>query len=98
MPPRKPKSSVVKETPAEYEATGQYLPVHDKAAALDAIFKDSNVKYGLALFAGYECNALDLWQKAPTRRPPVASLPRACPERSRRMRGRAGVGERGLSC
>jgi type I restriction enzyme M protein len=64
MPPRKPKSSAVKEALAEYEITGQYLPVHDKAAALDAIFKDPAVKhYGLSLFPAYEQAALDLWQK-----------------------------------
>jgi type I restriction enzyme M protein len=48
----------------EDDPGGQYLPVYDKAAALDAIFKDADVKhYGLALFAEHERNALDLWHK-----------------------------------
>jgi len=66
MPVRKTKSDprTVKEYPAEYETAGQYLPVHDKAAALDAIFQDPDVKYyGLSLFAAHERAALDLWQK-----------------------------------
>jgi len=66
MPARKTKSDprAVKENPAEYETAGQYLPVHDKAAALDAIFQDPDVKYyGLSLFAAHERTALDLWQK-----------------------------------
>lgn len=43
----KPETTV-QEPSADYETgpDAQYFPVHDKAAALDAIFHDANVKYG----------------------------------------------------
>jgi hypothetical protein len=65
MPARKTSPTpATKERPADYEAGGQYLPVTDKAAALDAIFRNPDVKYyGLSLFAEHECKALDLWHK-----------------------------------
>jgi hypothetical protein len=65
MPARKTSpTSTAKEHSADYETGGQYLPVTDKAAALDAIFRDPDVKYyGLSLFADHECSALDLWHK-----------------------------------
>ncbi len=53
----------VKETTADFEATGPYLPVHDKAAALKQIFSNADVKHGLDLFAAHEQKALDLWRK-----------------------------------
>ncbi len=57
------KAKAVKEPSAEYEIGEQYVPVHDKNSALDAIFRDPNVKHGLALFAAHEQNALDLWKR-----------------------------------
>ncbi len=61
---RQPEAAV-HEPSAAYEVgpDAQHLPVHDKAAALDAIFHDPNVKYGLALFASHEQQRLDLWQR-----------------------------------
>lgn len=35
---RTKRISTVKEPPADFEVAGQYLPVHDKAAALEQIF------------------------------------------------------------
>lgn len=52
MPSAKSKTrqpeATVHEPSAAYEVgpDAQHLPVHDKAAALDAIFHDANVKYG----------------------------------------------------
>ena len=67
MPTSRTKSvaSAVKETSAEYEVSEtHYLPVHDKLAALDAIFHDPDVKYGLACFADdIRRTKLDLWQR-----------------------------------
>lgn len=57
------EEKTVQEPSAEYEIGEQYLPVHDKNAALDAIFHDPDVKYGLTLFASHEENALDLWKR-----------------------------------
>ncbi len=53
----------VKETGVELETNGQYLPIKDKAAALDVIFRDPDIKHGLTIFAAHEQEALDLWQK-----------------------------------
>jgi len=53
----------VQEPSAEYETGEQYVPVHEKAAALDFIFHDADVKYGLTMFASHELNALDLWKR-----------------------------------
>ena len=53
----------VKETAVEYEVDGQYMPVKDKAAGLDAIFRDPDIKHGLTIFAAHEQEALDLWKK-----------------------------------
>jgi hypothetical protein len=36
-------------TPEDASSNGQYLPVHDKAAELDTIFKDASVKHGFTL-------------------------------------------------
>ena len=49
--------------PENASSNGQYLPVHDKTAALDTIFKDTSVKHGLTLFAKHEIKTLDLWHK-----------------------------------
>jgi type I restriction enzyme M protein len=49
--------------PSEVPPHEQFLPVHDKPTALDAIFKDADVKHGLTLFAAHEQRQLDLWQK-----------------------------------
>ena len=50
-----PTSDNVKEPVADYEISSElhFLPVYDKHAALDAIFHDPDVKYGLALFAAH---------------------------------------------
>jgi type I restriction enzyme M protein len=65
MTPAKAKANkqAVQELSAEYETGEQYVPVHDKAAALDTIFHDADVKYGLTMFASHELNALDLWKR-----------------------------------
>jgi len=69
MLPQKQTPTNPKEPPALFDipsgepAGAQYLPVRDKLAALDAIFKDPDVKHGLGLFAAYEQKVLDLWQK-----------------------------------
>jgi hypothetical protein len=57
------KTKTVKEDSTEYEATGQYLPVYDKAAALTEIFSKGEADFGLGLFAEHEKKKLDLWQK-----------------------------------
>src|SRR5258706_8059257 len=59
----KTKTKAVKEPAIEYEVGEQYMPVKDKAAALDAIFRDSDVKHGLTIFAAHEQNVLDLWKR-----------------------------------
>lgn len=51
--------------PYDVSSASMYLPVHDKAAALDTIFKDTNVQHGLTMFARHELAALDLWQRGP---------------------------------
>lgn len=52
------------DAPSSEPSDEHYLPVHDKQAVLDKIFKDPDVKhYGLSLFAAHEQNALDLWQR-----------------------------------
>lgn len=65
MPAAKTKrKKAVKESAADYEPTGKYLPVHDKDAALSEIFSKGEASYGLDLFKGYEKKALDLWQRS----------------------------------
>ena len=59
----KPKTKQVQEPSADYDIGEQYIPVHDKAGALDAIFHDADMKYGLTMFAGHEQNVLDLWKR-----------------------------------
>ena len=59
----KAKTKTVKEPSIEYEVGEQYIPVKDKNAALDDIFRDSDVKHGLTLFAAHEQNILDLWKR-----------------------------------
>jgi len=58
------RRAAVREQPAPYEpiSSDQYLPVRDKAAALDVIFKDTD--HGLALFVAHEQKHLDLWQRS----------------------------------
>jgi len=67
MTTAKPKTRArsVKEPPSSYETTSseQYLPVRDKPVALDAIFRDPEVKHGLGIFAENEKHTLDLWQR-----------------------------------
>jgi len=64
MPATKTKrTKVVKESAADYEAAGQYLPMHDKDAALAEIFGKGEADYGLDLFKGHEKKTLDLWQR-----------------------------------
>lgn len=60
-----PRQRAVREPAGAYDETltGPYLPVRDSAAALDSIFKNSDAKHGLALFAPHELKTLDLWQK-----------------------------------
>lgn len=57
------KSKAVKEASVEYEIGGDYTPVTDKKEALDAIFRSSDAKHGLTLFAAHEQNYLDLWKR-----------------------------------
>jgi hypothetical protein len=59
------QNELIPEHAAPYDAFSDdmYLHVHDKATALDTIFKDTNVKHGTALFSRHELAALDLWQK-----------------------------------
>ena len=64
MAKAKVKTKAVKELSIEYEVGEQYLPVKDKNAALDAIFRDSDVKHGLTLFPANEQNVLDLWKRS----------------------------------
>jgi len=61
----KARGRKVKEQGALFEVqeTGRYLPVHDKSAALDATFRDSDIKHGLTIFAKHELNQLDLWER-----------------------------------
>ncbi|MBI5032368.1 MAG: hypothetical protein HZB51_17715 [Chloroflexi bacterium] len=63
----KPKirARTIKEIPSTFESSNeQYLPIRDKATALDTNFQDPGVKhYGLARFSENEKNALDLWQR-----------------------------------
>jgi len=63
MAKTKTNPKAVQELPEEYEIGEQYLPVHEKSAALDAIFHDADVKHGLAMFAAHEQAALDLWKR-----------------------------------
>jgi type I restriction enzyme M protein len=65
MTPAKTKTDkqAVQEPAVEYEIGEQYLPVRDDNAALDVIFKDADVKYGLTMFTNNEQNALDLWKR-----------------------------------
>ena len=63
MTDAKLKTKKVQEPSAEYETGEQYVPIHDKAAALDVIFHDADVKWGLTMFASHEQNALDLWKR-----------------------------------
>jgi len=67
-PKMKQKKPAVSEPSLVYDASEdstpeRYLPVYDKASALDAIFKDPDVKHGLSLFTASELNRLDLWHK-----------------------------------
>lgn len=57
------KDRTAKEDTADYDVPGQYIPVYDKDAALQAIFSKGEADYGLALFSKNEKKALDLWQK-----------------------------------
>lgn len=59
----KTKTKAVKEPSIEYEVGEQFLPVKDKAAAFDVIFRDSDVKHGLTLFVAHELNSLELWKR-----------------------------------
>ena len=61
--PAATRTKAVKEPAADYEATDQYLPVHDKDAALAEIFSKGEADYGLDLFKAYEKKALDLWRR-----------------------------------
>ncbi|MCI0550428.1 MAG: hypothetical protein L0287_05700 [Anaerolineae bacterium] len=63
MTTTKTKKKAVKEPSLEYEIGEQFTPVKDKSAALDTIFRDSDVKHGLTLFAAHEINALELWKR-----------------------------------
>ena len=67
MPNTKQNGLTTEEPPAPYDVSSDsmYLPVHDKATALDTIFKDTNVKHGLTMFVRHELAALDLWQRGP---------------------------------
>ncbi len=66
-PTSKPKlrSRKVQEPLAHYDIPerGNYLPIHNKSDALDVIFRDSDIKHGLTLFARHELNQLDLWER-----------------------------------
>lgn len=57
------KKKAVKEPSIEYEVGEQFIPVKDKSAALDAIFRDLDTKHGLTIFAAHEINALELWKR-----------------------------------
>lgn len=57
------EKKTVREPSIEYEVGEQFLPVHDKSAALDAIFRDPDVKHGLSMFNAHEQERLDLWQR-----------------------------------
>jgi len=59
----KTKTRAVKEPAIEYEIGEQYVPVRDKAIALDAIFRNTDIKHGLTVFAAHELNILDLWKR-----------------------------------
>ena len=53
----------MQEPSADYEIGEQFVPVHDKATALDAIFRDAAAKYGLTMFACHEQILLNLWKR-----------------------------------
>ena len=63
MATTKVKKKAIKEPSIEYEIGEQFTPVKDKSAALDAIFRDSDVKHGLTVFAAHELNTLELWKR-----------------------------------
>ena len=45
------KLKAVKEPSVEYEIGEQFTPVKDKSEALDIIFRNADIKHGLAIFA-----------------------------------------------
>ncbi len=67
----KARTKAVKEDTVDYDAGGQYLPVHDKDAALQDIFSKGEADYGLAMFPAHDKESARLVAKGRTLLPPL---------------------------